>query len=70
MSVTTAAPVEEPRASSGGESVTPLELFFDLVFVFALTQVTALLADDPTWTGMVQGLLILAAIWWAWRTPG
>jgi len=68
MSVTAApaAPVEDSRASSGAESVTPLELFFDLVFVFALTQVTALLGDDPTWTGMVQGLLILAAIWWAW----
>ena len=52
-----------PRRSG---SVTPLELFFDLVFVFALTQVTALLADDPTWSGMVEGLLILTAIWWAW----
>jgi low temperature requirement protein LtrA len=46
--------------------VTPLELFFDLVFVFALTQVTALLADDPTWGGVLRGMLILAALWWAW----
>jgi low temperature requirement protein LtrA len=46
--------------------VTPLELFFDLVFVFAITQVTSTLADDPTWGGVVRGLLVLAALWWAW----
>jgi low temperature requirement protein LtrA len=48
------------------ERVIPLELFFDLVFVFALTQVTALMSDDPTWQGLGRGLLILAALWWAW----
>jgi low temperature requirement protein LtrA len=46
--------------------VIPLELFFDLVFVFALTQVTALMSDDPTWRGLAQGMLVLAALWWAW----
>jgi low temperature requirement protein LtrA len=46
--------------------VTPLELFFDLVFVFAITQVTSLLADDPTWGGVFRGMLVLAALWWAW----
>jgi low temperature requirement protein LtrA len=46
--------------------VTPLELFFDLVFVFAITQVTSLLADDPTWGGVLRGMLVLAALWWAW----
>ena len=46
--------------------VTPLELFFDLVFVFALTQVTAMLAADPTWAGLARGLLVLATLWWAW----
>lgn len=48
------------------ESVTPLELFFDLVFVLALTQCTALMADDPTWEGMARGLLVLGVLWWAW----
>jgi low temperature requirement protein LtrA len=48
--------------------VTPLELFFDLVFVFAITQVTRLLADDPTWGGVLRGMLLLAALWWAWTT--
>src|ERR687895_1975216 len=46
--------------------VTPLELFFDLAFVFAMTQVTSLLADDPTWGGVLRGMLVLAALWWAW----
>jgi low temperature requirement protein LtrA len=48
------------------ERVSPLELFFDLVFVFALTQVTALMADEPTWEGVGKGMLVLAALWWAW----
>jgi low temperature requirement protein LtrA len=47
-------------------SVTPLELFFDLVFVFALTQVTALLARDLTPHGLVRGLLVLGLMWWSW----
>ena len=46
--------------------VAPLELFFDLVFVFALTQVTALMSHHPTWEGLGQGVLVLAALWWAW----
>jgi low temperature requirement protein LtrA len=46
--------------------VTPLELFFDLVFVFAFTQVTRLLVDDPTWGGVLHGMLVLAALWMAW----
>jgi low temperature requirement protein LtrA len=48
------------------ERVSPLELFFDLVFVFAITQVTTLMSEHPTWQGLLQGMLVLAAIWWAW----
>jgi low temperature requirement protein LtrA len=48
------------------QRVTALELFFDLVFVFGFTQVTTVLSDDPTWGGLGHGLLILAALWWAW----
>jgi len=48
------------------QRVTPLELFFDLVFVFAFTQVTTVLSDDPTWRGLGHGLLILGALWWVW----
>jgi low temperature requirement protein LtrA len=46
--------------------VTPLELFFDLVFVLALTQCTALMADQPTWAGLAKGLLVLGVMWWSW----
>jgi len=63
------APAESPEEAISEESergVLPLELFFDLVFVFAITQVTALMFDDPTWRGLGHGMLILAALWWAW----
>jgi low temperature requirement protein LtrA len=50
----------------GEHQVTPLELFFDLVFVFAITQVTSLLAHHPSWGGVLRGMLMLAALWWAW----
>jgi low temperature requirement protein LtrA len=48
------------------ERVTPLELFFDLVFVLAITQCTALMSHHPTWSGLAQGLLVLGVLWWAW----
>jgi low temperature requirement protein LtrA len=48
------------------ERVTPLELFFDLVFVLALTQCTALMAAVPSWEGVAQAMLILAVLWWSW----
>jgi low temperature requirement protein LtrA len=50
------------------QEVTPLELFFDLVFVFAITQVTGFVSGDPTWTRLVEGMAILAALWWAWES--
>src|SRR5687768_17737061 len=49
-----------------GEQVSPLELFFDLVFVLAITQCTQLMSDHPTWEGLAQGLLILGLLWWSW----
>jgi low temperature requirement protein LtrA len=47
-------------------SVTPLELFFDLVFVLAITQCTALMAATPTWEGLAKGMLVLGVLWWSW----
>ncbi|MET8907870.1 low temperature requirement protein A [Micromonospora sp. NPDC004551] len=46
--------------------VTPKELFFDLVYVYAFLQVAAIMADDPTWRGVVRGLLVLTVLWVAW----
>ena len=66
--ITTGA--SSPRFAAGlrgdDERVSPLELFFDLVFVLALTQCTALMAKDPTWEGVAQAMLILAMLWWSW----
>jgi low temperature requirement protein LtrA len=53
-------------ATAEEKRVAPLELFFDLVFVFAITQVTALMSHDPTWGGLGRGMLVLTALWWAW----
>jgi len=52
--------VDEERRTS------PLELLWDLVFVFAVTQVTSLLSRDLTWSGFGRSMLALALIWWAW----
>src|SRR5438105_2474800 len=49
-----------------GEQVTPLELFFDLVFVLAITQCTQLMSNHPTWGGLAKGLLVLGILWWSW----
>jgi low temperature requirement protein LtrA len=48
------------------ESVLPLELFFDLVFVLGFTQCTALMVAEPTFEGVGRGMLALAVLWWAW----
>jgi low temperature requirement protein LtrA len=56
----------EQDAAGQEQDVTPLELFFDLVFVFAFTQVTGFLVEHLTWAGIVRGAAVLAALWWAW----
>jgi low temperature requirement protein LtrA len=48
------------------ERVAPLELFFDLVFVLALTQCTTLMYRTPTWKGLLEGVLVLGVLWWSW----
>ena len=55
----TAIEIEEKSAST-------LELFFDLVFVFAITQVVSLVAHDLTWNGLFHGTVILGILWWGW----
>ena len=47
--------------------VSPVELFFDLVMVFAFTQITGLLAEEPTLDGLLRGFLVLATLWGAWE---
>src|ERR687896_2286973 len=55
------------RARDGGEQrVTPLELFFDLVYVFAITQLSHRLLDHLTVRGALETLMLLLVVWGAW----
>jgi low temperature requirement protein LtrA len=56
--------------SAEGARVTTFELFFDLVFVFAFTQVTRLMAETHTGFGILQALIVLALLWWCWICYG
>jgi low temperature requirement protein LtrA len=51
---------------AGEQRTTPVELFWDLVFVFAITQVSTLLSHDLSWPGFGRAMLVLALVWWAW----
>jgi low temperature requirement protein LtrA len=54
------------RATDEGHRVTAFEVFFDLVFVFAFTRITALMAADLTPLALGRGLILLVLMWWAW----
>lgn len=54
------------RVSDESHNVTKFELFFDLVFVFAFTQVTGLMAHEHSFLGVLQGMIILGLLWWSW----
>ena len=58
--------VVEPSRSEEERTTSYLELFFDLVFVFAFTQVTALILEDTSAAGFARAALVLAMVWWAW----
>jgi low temperature requirement protein LtrA len=55
------------RDADGEQRTTTLELFYDLVFVFAITQVSHLLLNNLTWQGAGQAALILLVVWWSWN---
>jgi low temperature requirement protein LtrA len=55
------------RIEGEGQRATTLELFYDLVFVFAITQVSHLLLEHLTWAGVGQSLLVLLVVWWSWN---
>ena len=59
--------IQRRRASGEEGRATTLELFYDLVFVFAITQVSHLLLNDLTWAGVGQSLLVLLVVWWSWN---
>jgi len=67
MTATVEPPAGEPPAPSEAERRTsPVELLWDLVFVFAITQVTTLLREHLSWGGFGESMLVLALVWWAW----
>src|SRR6187402_2386704 len=66
---TTDPPVRQSllRNHRGGPApVSYLELFFDLVYVFALTQISHLIVEHPGWHALAEAAVVFAAIWWAW----
>ena len=58
--------LREPTYEEEERKTSYLELFFDLVFVFAFTQVTALILENTTPQGFARAALVLAMVWWAW----
>lgn len=55
------------RVGGEGQRATTLELFYDLVFVFAITQVSHLLLEHLTWAGVGESVLVLLVVWWSWN---
>ena len=55
------------RTEEASQRASTLELFYDLVFVFAITQVSHLLLEHLTWAGAGQALIVLLAVWWSWN---
>ena len=58
--------VTRPTSGEAESRVSTLELFFDLVFVFAFTQITGAITHDPTARGLAHGVMVFAVLWWAW----
>jgi low temperature requirement protein LtrA len=56
-----------PGGAGKGQRATTLELFYDLVFVFAITQISHLLLEHLTWEGVGQSVVVLLAVWWSWN---
>jgi low temperature requirement protein LtrA len=62
-------PMSDDTTTSGSRrAASTLELFFDLVYVFAITQVVGLLHDGASVTALAQGALLLWLLWWTWST--
>src|ERR687884_2298870 len=59
--------VRRRRTDEVSQRASTLELFYDLVFVFAITQVSHLLLEHLTWAGAGQALLVLLIVWWSWN---
>ena len=54
------------RGEAGSDRATTVELFFDLVYVFAITQLSHLVLDDLSVSGLARAVFLLVVVWWAW----
>src|SRR3954452_528408 len=55
-----------PRGGDTRQPTTTVELFFDLVYVFAITQLSHVIIDDPSAAGVARAAFLLLVVWWAW----
>ena len=55
-----------PTATAESHRVTPFEIFFDLVFVFAVTRAISFMTHSLTFLTLTQGLILLLLLWWSW----
>src|SRR3954453_16691841 len=55
-----------PRGEGAAQPITTVELFFDLVYVFAVTQLSHLILDDLSVAGVLHATFLLVVVWWAW----
>src|ERR687894_2381807 len=55
-----------PRGNPGAQRTTTVELFFDLVYVLAITQLSHLILDDLSVGGVASAFFLLLVVWWAW----
>ncbi len=58
------------RTAADGHRVSTFELFFDLVFVFAFTQITQVMAESHSGLGVLQAMVMLGFLWWSWSSYG
>jgi low temperature requirement protein LtrA len=68
MTVTATAPIRHlrPRGNGQAQQTTTVELFFDLVYVFAVTQLSHLILGDLSVAGVARAAFLLLIVWWAW----
>ena len=66
MALMNSSSTRPPITSPEDQSATFVELFFDLVFVFAVTQIVGLLHDGLNWVSVGQAVLVFWLVWWAW----
>ncbi|HMH57658.1 MAG TPA: low temperature requirement protein A [Galbitalea sp.] len=62
--------LSSPAPASATHRVSTFELLFDLVFVFAFTQVTEFMASSHTAIGVLQAMIMLGFLWWSWSSYG